>query len=218
MTSYAPLAQHTPQTVTLPITQKLDWARQASAKWAVKAWRVFCHWSTTGKRLTVSTEQCSGSSGGKKALWLGSKDRSLCQHSCPAGVSFRAVPNVKAMTNLSLRQPGTQGHKGVNPACRGEGLSSVLTELNTSWYVLIDLHVLKWFNWLVYLDRKLTSSLYLWVSFAITLWFLEGFPTAHSLYLSHTELVVYPYMDVYTYYPTMEKVRQNSNPLKFWSM
>ncbi len=157
MTSYAPLAQHTPQTVTLPITQKLDWARQASAKWAVKAWRVFCHWSTTGKRLTVSTEQCSGSSGGKKALWLGSKDRSLCQHSCPAGVSFRAAPNVKATTDLSLQQPGTQGHKGVNPACRGEGLSSAPGELYTSWSVLTDLHVLKWFNWLVYLDRKLTE-------------------------------------------------------------
>lgn len=128
MTLYAPLAQHTPQTATLPITQKLAWIRQASAKWAVKAWRVFCHWSTTGKRLMVSTEQCSGSRGGKKALRLGSKDGSVCQHSCPAGVSFSAAPNVEATTNLSLQQPGTQGHKGVNQACREEGLSTALTE------------------------------------------------------------------------------------------
>ncbi len=166
MTSYAPLVQHTPQTVTLPITQKPNWEHQASAKCAFKAWRVFCHWSATGKRLTVSTEQCSESSGGKKALWLGSKDHGRCQHSCPAGVSFRAAPNAKATTNLSLQQLGTQGHKGVNPACRGEGLSSVLTELYTSRSVHTDSHVLKWFNWLVYLDRKLTEYFDIFIIFA----------------------------------------------------
>lgn len=154
------------QTVTLPVSQKPAWARHACAKWAVKAWCVFCHWSTTGKRLTVSTEQCSGSSGGKKALWLGSSGHSLCQHSCPAGVSFRAAPNAKATTDLSLRQPGTQGHKGVNPACGGDGLSSVLTELYTSWSVLIDLHVLKGLNLLVFfLDRPLIEHVDVFIIF-----------------------------------------------------
>ena len=72
---------------------------------------------------------------------------------------------MKATTNLSLQQPGTQGHKGVNPACRGEELSSALTELYTSRSVLIDLYVLKGFNWLVYLDRKLTEYVDVFIIF-----------------------------------------------------
>lgn len=208
--------------MTLPIVWKPDWACQAGAKWAVKAWRVFCHWSTTGKRLTVSTEQCSGSGGGKKALWLGSKDHSLCQHSCPAGVSFRAAPDAKATTNLSLRQPGTQGHKGVNAACRGEGLSSALTELYTSWSVL--LHVQKWFNWLVYLDRG-SGRIFWWIhyirgfSFENALWFLERFPAAHSSYPFHAKCFLFTQL----FYGRLHMLSNNgrargSKTQTFWSM
>lgn len=94
-------------------------ARQASAKWAVKAWRVFCHWSTTGKRLTVSTEQCSGSGGGRG----GSATWQQGAQPVPAQLSGRRLVqgcslNVRATTDLSVQQPGTQGHKGVNAACR----------------------------------------------------------------------------------------------------
>lgn len=80
----------------------------------------------------VSTEQCSGSSVGIKALRLGSRDRRPCQHSCPAGVSFSAAPNVNVTTDLSLRQPGTRGHKGVSPARAGEALSGALAHHNLS--------------------------------------------------------------------------------------
>lgn len=41
--------------------------------------------------------------------------------------AYHSAPNVQPTTNLSLKQPGTQGHKGVNPACSTDRVQELYT-------------------------------------------------------------------------------------------